>query len=238
MILAYFLSLLLLGANYLKGYKILLYACNIITISWGIMHKINSKNDWINAVQRFNDLVMKEWKYCIDNSDDISIKGLIEDSKPISSTDINFNITYVGDDIYIDIYVGDIESSVWVSSAENRIASLWFFLFSLKNMSDTCYYYCAEEGPESFIIIKRYSEHQVRFIHLSNKVQDDSNGIVMEDYKIRQDFIVDKSWLEGILYEGLKSTISKESEDITAHWMLDEYEDFVEIHEHYLKYIK
>ena len=60
----------------------------------------------------------------------------------------------------------------------------------------------------------------------------------MEDYKIRQDFIVDKSWLEETLYEGLKSTISKESEDKTAHWMLDEYEDFVEIHEHYLKYIK
>ena len=88
-----------------------------------------------------------------------------------------------------------------------------------------CYLWCEEEGPETYFYVQSIEDNKIRFIHISNRTQN-VKGLNTEDFKIRQDFIVNKYNFIEQFYKALRKPIQNFSVEQADELCSKEFKSF------------
>ena len=180
--------------------------------------------------QHFQDLSKDIWddysKYNVEDNK-FSFAELIKNS--VASENNNLKIvteTTYGIDLDITFECEQYKSQFWLAESVNWVPNIFRFLEAIIYSKDKeCFYYCEEEGPDTFLYAKNLSNNKIRFIHLSPRIQFQRH-IQCEDYKIRFDIIVDKKEFVKTFYNSIISAINKVSmKELEIEWdyQIDEY---------------
>ena len=202
---------------------------------------LSEKATW----QEQQDLAKRDWNYYYDSREYLddgekTFKELISESTPVDGT----NAIVTADDEYfsgfLDYYFvinnnGNI-SNCYYGFAVNNMNFLWDFLEALVISKDDCYLWCEEEGPETYFYVQNLDNDKIRFIHISNRIQDD--GLFIENYKICQDFITSKYNFIKQFYTCLMQPIKHFNINNMSKVCLDEYEEFYKDSKNVKKYLE
>lgn len=96
------------------------------------------------------------------------------------------------------IYTTDIElaikskfgdSKIWLASSMNKISNIWRFLEAVIRSSEPdVFFYCDEEGADTFFYVKKYQNELIHFIHLTNN--NTKEWKVVQNITVFQDLFV------------------------------------------------
>ncbi len=204
----------------------------------GYQLEISSDIDYMSLAERIiwqeqQDLAQRDWdcyydskQYLDDNEK--TFKELIAESIPINGN--NMRITANDEystgflDYYFEINNNGIISKCYYGFAINNMNFLWNFVEAMVMSKNDCYLCCEEEGPETYFYIQNLDDDKIRFIHISNRIQDE--GLVTEDYKVRQDFITSKYNFIKQFYTCLIQPIRHFNKTNMSKVCLDEYNEF------------
>lgn len=178
----------------------------------------------------------KEWQNtneCLYNG--LTLKELIEKSATTSVKDFNVNAEWIGGvNIKIDSTSDNVNhkftcSNLWIAESINYPPDIFSFLEAIiLSEEKEIFYFCDEEGPETFLHVDNLGNNLIRFVHLSQRVQC-GNFIQTEDYKVRHDITIDKTEFIKTFYTALVNAIKdvdkKELEE-ESFWELDSFEAF------------
>ena len=194
----------------------------------GYQLEISSDTDYMNLKetpiwQIVQDFSKQTWNEYSKN-EKITFEQLIETSIPIETNKLNITIANA---YYVDLeflFETDYGKSIfWLAEAVNTPAHLLRFLEAIIiSKEDEIYFYCEEEGPDTFLFVKKIND-KIRFIHLSQRKQF-SKYIETEAYKIRQDIITDKKNFIRTFYSTIKNVIKNtDTKQYTCNWMLNQF---------------
>ncbi len=186
--------------------------------------------------QKQQESAFKEWQFFYDNREllengELTIKELIESSHPVDGENV---IITANDDwglgfIDYDFTISNNKniSYCYYGFAENCMNELWYFLELLTQTTEDLYFACEEEGPESFFYIQNINGEKIRFMHISDRVQQ-PNGIVVGLFKVHQDFIISKHKLIEQFYNAMRiPIISTKIEELSHPLGTEEFEDLI-----------
>ena len=61
------------------------------------------------------------------------------------------------------------ESQIWLASSMNNLSNIWLFLEAvIRNTEPYVFFYCDEEGADTFFYVKKYQNERLYFVHLTN----------------------------------------------------------------------
>ena len=184
--------------------------------SWLKMQKF-SKDYW-NSFSRYNEEENKP-----------SFSELIANSVPKENSNLQIITKLIyGLDLDIGFDCNNTNSSLWIAESMNWVPNIFYFLEAIIYSKETeIFFYCDEEGRDSFLYVQTINDKKIRFIHLSDKRYIGEH--ILNDFNIKQDVIIDKREFVEKFYSAIKKavatvTIDELNEEGWGHLLNDEYE--------------
>ena len=176
-----------------------------------------SKDYW-NSFSRYNEEENKP-----------SFSELIASSVPKENSNLQIITKLIyGLDLDIGFDCNNTNSSLWIAESMNWVPNIFYFLEAIIYSKETeIFFYCDEEGRDSFLYVQTINDKKIRFIHLSDKRYIGEH--TLNDFNIKQDVIIDKREFVEKFYSAIKKavatvTIDELNEEGWGHLLNDEYE--------------
>ena len=168
-----------------------------------------------------NDILLENLQdtldYLLSSSKSIEVSDFIIDTKLLYGIDLDITFNFAGK-----------ASQVWVAESVNYVPNIFYFLEAIISTNyNEYFYYCEEEGPNTFLYVKRIKKDDIQFVHISQRVQF-SKHVETEDYKVRQNIVINKNIFIKTFYTSIMNAVkSKTKKDIKreCYYQLNEFEE-------------
>ena len=180
--------------------------------------------------QKMQDFSKDQWyylsKYNVENKKP-SFAELITKSIPKENTDLKILVKLIYG-IDLDIYFDSNDvSNLWIAESMNWIPNIFHFLESvIYSKEKECFYYCDEEGEDSFLYVNKINDNDIRFIHLSEQIYIGDGKNESDEYKTRQDVIIGKKEFVKIFYTSIMNAVNNITKKYLKEECWDELDEY------------
>ena len=198
-------------------------------MSDGQLNILSGEFVW-KKMQNFSKNYWDEFsKYNVEKNKQ-SFYQLIKKSIPEENCDFQITARLVYG-IDLDIYFNcnnTTKSTLWVAESMNWVPNVFRFLEAIIDSQKTeKFFYCDEEGKDSFLYVQTINDTQIRFIHLSDTIYIDKNKSKNDDFNIRQDLIINKKEFVKHFYSAINEAVNLvKIEELNAEGRTDLLNDF------------
>ena len=155
------------------------------------------KNIIKNNFEEYQSLANRCWnngnEYLLETEQD-TLDDLLSSSKSVKVSNFSINTKLIyGIDLDIIFNADNKKSQLWIAESVNYVPNILYFLEAILSTNyNEFFYFCEEEGPNTFLYVKLVTNDEIRFVHISQRVQF-ATHIQTEKFKIRQDIIINKN---------------------------------------------
>ena len=148
-----------------------------------------AENYWHSWNSHYKLISSKNFHDLINETDTKRFSGLNITGERIYTTDIEFALkSKFGD------------SKIWLPASMNKISNIWKFLEAvIRSRKPYVFYYCDEEGADTFLYVKKYKNELLFFVHLTNNNT--------KEWKVEQKITVFQDTFIHAFYNAINSAI-------------------------------
>ena len=200
-----------------------------------------AKEEW----EEYQSYAARCWHSCNDillEWNQETLDDLLSSSKSVNVSNFSIDTRLIfGIDLDIIFNADGKKSQLWVAESVNYVPNIIYFLEAIISTDDNEYfYYCEEEGPDTYLYVKKVTKDDIRFVHISERAQF-AEYIKTEEFKIRQDIVINKNQFIKDFYTSItKAVKNTDIKYIQREWWyqtadFEELQEGSPIIENYLK---